>query len=130
MKVRMGYITNSSSTNFLIISKEELQVDFLFKKLGFKDNMPMADIGYELCESIVRNANMQLRYEDYTVPDYDNIKKVFGPKASMEFERRKGAYTYWGYTSTDEGGLEAILTTDSFEINEKDIYINARSCVW
>ena len=35
MKIRMGFITNSSSTNFLIISKEELTEDYLFKKLGF-----------------------------------------------------------------------------------------------
>lgn len=35
MKIRMGFITNSSSTNFLIISKKELTEDYLFKKLGF-----------------------------------------------------------------------------------------------
>jgi len=30
----MGFITNSSSTNFLIISKEELTEEYLFEKLG------------------------------------------------------------------------------------------------
>ncbi len=35
MKIRMGFITNSSSTNFLIISKEKLTEDYLFEKLGF-----------------------------------------------------------------------------------------------
>ena len=40
MKIRMGFITNSSSTNFLIISKEELTEEYLFEKLGFiKDGM-------------------------------------------------------------------------------------------
>ena len=34
MKIRMGFITNSSSTNFLIISKNELTAEYLFKKLG------------------------------------------------------------------------------------------------
>ena len=34
MKIRTGFITNSSSTNFLIISRKELTEDYLFEKLG------------------------------------------------------------------------------------------------
>lgn len=31
MKIRNGFVTNSSSTNFIIMSKEELTVDNLYK---------------------------------------------------------------------------------------------------
>ena len=52
MKIRMGFITNSSSTNFLIISKEELTEEYLFEKLGFiKDGM-LEKQGRELCMQI------------------------------------------------------------------------------
>mgnify|MGYP000633358387 CR=1 FL=1 len=59
MKIRMGFITNSSSTNFLIISKEELTEEYLFEKLGFiKDGM-LEKQGRELCRSII----YALRYD-------------------------------------------------------------------
>ena len=36
MKIREGFVTNSSSTNFLIVSKKELDEAYLMEKLGFK----------------------------------------------------------------------------------------------
>lgn len=132
MKIRMGYITNSSSTNFLIISRKELTVEFLFKQLGFKENTYLAETGHDLCEYIVRNANMHLRYYDYESPTYENVKEVFGPKSAEKFKEKteQGFYTYWGYTSSDDGGIEAFFTTDSFEIDNVDLYMNAKACVW
>ena len=48
MKIRMGFITNSSSTNFLIISKEELTEEYLFKKLGFVQGGVLEEQGRQL----------------------------------------------------------------------------------
>ena len=48
MKIRMGFITNSSSTNFLIISKKELTEEYLFKKLGFKKGGMLEEQGLQL----------------------------------------------------------------------------------
>ena len=36
MIIRDGFVTNSSSTNFMIISKEKLSSSYLYEKLGFK----------------------------------------------------------------------------------------------
>ena len=70
MKIRMGFITNSSSTNFLIISKEELTEEYLFEKLGFiKDGM-LEKQGRELCRSIIYALDGGLRYHNYEIPDY------------------------------------------------------------
>lgn len=74
MKIRMGFITNSSSTNFLIISKEELTEEYLFEKLGFiKDGM-LEKQGRELCRSIIYALDGGLRYHNYEIPDYESIK--------------------------------------------------------
>ena len=67
MKIRMGFITNSSSTNFLIISKEELTEEYLFEKLGFiKDGM-LEKQGRELCRSIIYALDGGLRYHNYEI---------------------------------------------------------------
>lgn len=129
MKIRTGFITNSSSTNFLIISEQELTADYLFKKLGFKEDGKLAEKGYELCNDIIGGLHY-LRYYDYEIPTHDNVKEIFGPKAAEIYDKMKGAYVYWGYTSSDQAPLTTFFTTDSFEIEQSDFYINGRSCVW
>jgi len=130
MKIRTGFITNSSSTNFLIISKDELTEEYLFKKLGFKKGSMLERQGRELCESIMYAITRGLYYHDYDEPSYDTIKEVFGEKAAEIFNNRKGYHAAWGYTSSDEEPIVQFFTTDSFEIEEKDFYVNGRACVW
>lgn len=130
MKIRTGFITNSSSTNFLIISKEELTEDYLYEKLGFVKGGALEKQGRELCKNILYAINGGLRYYDYKKPDYEEIKEVFGDKAANMYERNKGYHAYWGYTSSDDPPITQFFTTDSFEIEDKDFYVNGRACVW
>ena len=83
MKIRMWFITNSSSTNFLIISKKELTEDYLFKKLGFIKGGALEEQGRQLCNSIMNAIEGGLRYYSYEMPDYESIKKVFGNKVNL-----------------------------------------------
>lgn len=130
MKIRMGFITNSSSTNFLIISKEELTEDYLFKKLGFVQGGVLEEQGRQLCNSILDAINSGLRYYSYDMPTYEKIKEVFGDKSAMLYKKNKKYHAYWGYTSSDDSPITQFFTTDSFEIEDKDFYLNGRSCVW
>lgn len=131
MKIRMGFITNSSSTNFLIISKKELTADYLYKKLGFKKGSVIENQGRALCDEIMYAIQHEgLRYFDYDTPNYESIKEVFGEKAAHYFMKHKDSHVYWGYTSSDEMPLTQFFTTDSFEVEERNFYINGRACVW
>lgn len=80
MKIRIGYVTNSSSTNFLILSKKELTAQYLYKKLGFKKNSPIESAAMEMCENIIYGTNKGLRYFNFDEVTYDNVKEVFGVK--------------------------------------------------
>jgi hypothetical protein len=126
----MGFITNSSSTNFLIISKEELTEDYLFKKLGFVQGGVLEEQGRQLCNSILDAINSGLRYYSYDMPTYETIKEVFGDKSAMLYKKNKKYHAYWGYTSSDDSPITQFFTTDSFEIEDRDFYLNGRSCVW
>lgn len=130
MKIRTGFITNSSSTNFLIISKKELTTDYLFKKLGFVKKGKLAKKGYELCDEIISGTQNGLRYFDFDETTFEHIKEVFGPRAADYFLKMENAHVYWGHTSSDESTFTQFFTSDSFEIEEKDFYLNGRSCVW
>lgn len=130
MKIRMGFITNSSSTNFLIISKEELTEEYLFEKLGFVKGGMLEKQGRELCGSIMYALNGGIRYHNYDAPSYDSIKDVFGDKSANFFAKNQKYYAYWGYTNSDDSPITQFFTTDSFEIEDKDFYLNGRACVW
>jgi len=114
----------------LIISKEELTEDYLFEKLGFVKGSVLESQGRELCEKIMYAIDSGLRYYDYDNPDYESIKEVFGDKSANLYDKNKDFHAYWGYTSSDDSPLIQFFTTDSFEIEEKDFYINGRSCIW
>lgn len=132
MKIRIGYVTNSSSTNFLILSKEEITVDFLYKKLGFKNNSPIQEEAIELCENILNGTQRGLQYFDIDKLDCDEVLKMFGKKTSEKFleYKKKGFKAYIGYTESSDGAFTCFFTTDSFEIEEHDFYVNARNCLW
>ena len=78
MKIRSGFVTNSSSTNFLIISKEELTPEYLLKKLGFNQKSKILESGYTFVAEIMRGTESGLRWFDFDKIDYDAILKVFG----------------------------------------------------
>lgn len=132
MKIRIGYVTNSSSTNFLILSKKELTTEYLYKKLGFKKNSPIKSEAMELCQNILYGTHGGLRYFDIEELNYDSIKEAFGEKTAERFVQyqRKGYKAYIGYTSSGDSTLTDFFTTDSFEVEERDFYVFARDCMW
>jgi len=132
MKIRIGYVTNSSSTNFLILSKKELTAEYLYKKLGFKKNSPIKSEAMELCQNILYGTHGGLRYFDIEELNYDSIKEAFGEKTAERFVQyqRKGYKAYIGYTSSGDSTLTDFFTTDSFEVEESDFYVFARDCMW
>ena len=132
MKVRIGYVTNSSSTNFLILSKKELTAEYLYKKLGFRKNSPIKAEAMEMCHNILYGTQRGLRYYDIEELNYDSVKEEFGECVAGKFLKyqRRGYSAYIGYTSSGDSTLTDFFTTDSFEVEEKDFYVFARDCMW
>lgn len=130
MKIRDGFVTNSSSTNFIIISKQELTEEFLYKRLGFKANSPFRSLGLQFCEDIINSAS--LRAFDIDELNYENIKELFGEKTAERYNdlTNKNYKVLVGRTNSDESTFTSFFTYDFFEIDDKDFYINGKDCEW
>jgi len=132
MLIRTGFVTNSSSTNFLIISKEELSEDYLLKKLGFSPTSKVAIPANSLVSDIMSSAGQGLRWHDFDEINYDTVKEAFGDESANKYLalHEKGYMSYWGYTSSDDNYLTSFMTTDHFLIDDADFYFDGRNCVW
>lgn len=132
MKIRDGFVTNSSSTNFLIISKEELTVNYLYKKLGFIENSPIESVGKQLCSDLIQGTRSGVRWFQVDEINYESILEIFGQKSADKYKtlNKKGYKTYIGHTSSEDNYLTTFFTLDNFEVDEKDFYINGLNCVW
>ena len=132
MKIRDGFVTNSSSTNFMIICKEELTADYLEKKLGFKNNSFIRAIAKDWVYQIISGTNRGVRRFEIDEINYENVLKIFGEKSAKKYREltEKCFHTYMGYTSSDDDCLSSFMTMDSFIIDEKDFYMDGKNCAW
>ena len=90
MIIRDGFVTNSSSTNFMIISKEELSSDYLLEKLGFRKGSRISAAAFSLVDDIVSATKSGVRWFEVDQINYENILKIV-PN-----------YTTSGYALTDK----------------------------
>lgn len=132
MIIRDGFVTNSSSTNFMIISKKELTSNYLLKKLGFKETSRIANAAASLAEDVITGTSSGLRWFEIETIDYAAILDLFGKASADKYKElsEKGYHTYIGHINSDDDYLTSFMTMDSFIIDEKDFYMDGKNCGW
>ena len=132
MIIRDGFVTNSSSTNFMIISKERLSSEYLLDKLGFKKRSSISAAAVSLADDIMSATKSGVRWFEVDQIDYETILKIFGKDSAEKFKEmsEKGYHTYIGHTNSDDDYLTSFMTMDCFVIDEKDFYMDGKNCGW
>lgn len=134
MRVRSGFVSNSSSTSFLIISRDELEEGTFLDLMGVAPDSPIADLFRELFSDVVGSG----RYVDLARVDrrvspekwFDSDRLSPAMIARLREAAGQGLKAYFGSLSSDNTLVQSFFCTDTFEVENERIYFNYLECAW
>lgn len=133
MKIKTDFVTNSSSTNFILITKKEItSANDLAEVLGVKKDSPIYSYIEDFCTEIFSYINPSYFDINNVEQEKEFIKEEFGSKTFKKYEKlsKKGFHTYISRAGTDYNELMTFFAMDYFEFNKKDIFIDGRKNVY
>ena len=137
MKIRAGFVSNSSSTSFLIIAKRDLNRADFFELMGISLNSPIADLFSEFYESVVENTRSEVDFK--TVHTDTPPETLFETRRGHLSERmlekirdakKRGLKAYYGWLDSETSPIQSFFCTDSFEAENEKMYFNGLECTW
>lgn len=134
MRIRAGFVTNSSSTSFLIITRDELKEGSFLDLMGVASDSPIANLFRELFSDIISAS----QYVDLAQVDsrtspaawFNTDRLSSAMIARLEKAADQGLKAYFGYLSSDNTPVQSFFCTDAFEVENERIYFNYLDCAW
>lgn len=132
MKLKLDFISNSSSTSFVYISRGELSKEAFFEAAGVDLDSPVADIFAQMhaeLESALADGDNLLTKQD--IDEYaadvtlmpDVIEKMHAALA-------EGKNVVKASLDSDGELAESLLCVEIFEIESDEFFINAHNNYW
>jgi hypothetical protein len=132
MKVKIDFVSNSSSTSFVYIAQDMLTREDFFKAAGVDPVSPAAPLFQEMFEQLKRRIEHGDRLTSVTEVDELEESRDFTPEvlAKMREGIAQGKIVTTGHLSSEEGLAEGVLCTEIFEIDSERFFINAYDNYW
>ena len=121
MKIRTDFITNSSSSSFVIATKEELTLEKLCQVFGFPEDHILYDHFKQIPEMIFKRST-RITKEEVMLLYHNEIPDIY----AQVFDKQ-GYYVYDGYFADDCGPTEAFLCNIDLNIDTEDFIMRHES---
>ncbi len=138
MKIRQDFITNSSSTSFIISLKDDWNEKSFYKSIGVLDDTALRGIFVDLYNAIDHNKEEITTYIKKYYPDKKTVESFL---SSFNYSKdviekvsqliQEGQTVYFGELSSENGeSTETFFCMESFLVCDDDIYFNGQNAVW
>ncbi len=134
MRIRAGFVSNSSSTSFLIITRDDLEEGAFLELMGVAPDSPIAGLFRELFSDVVESsryvdlARVDTRVSPATWFETDRLSPAM--IARLQQAAGQGLKAYFGRLSSDNTAVQSFFCTDAFELENERIYFNCLECTW
>jgi len=124
MKIRNGFVSNSSSSSFIVLAKEELTKEKLLELFKVPEDSPIISIVEDIAKTMmsgIKEVSPEEFINDYGLEDGEDYEPY---SSLLKKAKEKNMKIYDGCFSSEGEGAEMMLCYASINIETDDLIMH------